>query len=221
MDRVATFSADLLGFEEQCFAEIVGLFEQGVGDAQSALDASLRRVRDVGLVPADRTFIVRMMSLHVHVLDATQPYVVALAAKSVELALESIADELEHCEATQSQRLSGIAVEGVDFARRESSGLTTDAMMRFSVAIEAGQNAFTSELMRQTRLAASRGEDQTVLARRLLSPVPANLVGCGGRGVWWRASSGLQAAAREMAIGLSNAVRGAAMRGFNDAAAIR
>jgi hypothetical protein len=63
----------------------------------------------------------------------------------------------------------------------------------------------------------SYGEDQTKGAMRLFNAETNTLLGNGGRGVWYRASSGLKAAARDVSIRLASTTRTAAMEEFNAA----
>lgn len=212
----------LLAEEERCFREIEFCFAEGLAQAEQALTKGLRRAQGKSAILAnDTTFGYAMATAMRQVLTATYADVVALTAKAVSLGLESIEDELGWCEETVGAKYRGTAVEGVTAARVVSEGLVTEAMSQYGQAATLGLQAFQKDLQQQARLAAQRSEPVEVLQRRLFDSQPARLIGCSGRGVWWRPMSGLQAAARGVAIGLNNAVREAAMQGMNDAASLR
>ena len=216
--RVTAMSDALLAAEETCFREIEYAFAVGHAIADPLLQKALKRSQGkIGPLLTDMKFQAGLTQAMTETIDATNADVAALTAQSVALSLESIEDELGWCEETLPARYKGTAVEGVTAVRDVSDDLVTEAMEQYRQATLLGVATFVRDATLQTRLALQRQETPEILVRRLFDASPAGLIGCSGRGVWWRPMSGLQAAARGVAIGLSNAVREGAMIGMNDA----
>ena len=216
--RAGRLSDDLLTLEENCFAAIDLLFEESVDHAADVFVRAWRRAKeDPKALTLDRTWQAAVGEIHAGVLAASRPPVAGLAAEVRHLSLESIGEEQTRCEETLAKRYVGIAVEAVKVATDRSDEVVSSRLEQYERALEAGQEAFQRQVNQQVLLSAQKAEDQTRVAKRLFNPEPNTLVGNGGRGVWWRASSGLKAAARDVSIRLSSEVRLAAMEEFNAA----
>jgi hypothetical protein len=216
--RASALADDLLVLENDCFAAIDGCF----ADATAAVDRSLTqawsRAKDDPVAFArDADLITTLLAGHATVLHGTRPHVAAMAGQARDLALEAIGDELLVCEQTLAQRYLGLAVEAVTAATDRSDDLVSDRLADYADALARGQVAFEEQIRQQVLIVGARGETLEHARRRVLSEKALSLPGNGGRGVWWRATSGLHAAAREVSIRLSGTVRLAAMQEFNAA----
>ena len=216
--RSARLSSDLLALEDACFDQIDIAFAVLVSEAGTAYGRAWGRASEVSPPRlADARLPAALISLQAAALEKTRAPVAALAGQVRDSALESIEDELVVCENTLSARYAGTAVQAARKARDRSEVLVTERLMDYEFALARGGQAFAQQLAEQMGLSAMYGEDQTRGALRLFNVEPNRLPGNGGRGVWWRASSGLQAAARDVSIRLAGTVRLAAMEEFNAA----
>jgi hypothetical protein len=216
--RVVRLSDDLLTLEEACFVEIDTAFAEHVTAAGDAYAAAWRRA-PVGFPPGptDERLLSALTGQHADCLSSTRGAVAGLAGQVRDLSLESIEEELGACEATLGKRFEGSAVAGARRARDRSDRLVTERLQDYEFAMMRGQQAFVEQVNAQMLLSRSYGEDQTKGAMRLFNAETNTLLGNGGRGVWYRASSGLKAAARDVSIRLASTTRTAAMEEFNAA----
>jgi hypothetical protein len=217
--RAERFSNELLVEEEACFAAIGFVFAAGLPDALIAVDKGWRRAKaSAKALAADVEVLTSLLSLTADATTLSVPIVAGLASKTVDLSLEAISDELDICEATVGTRYAGVATEGVEQARDAAVGIVTKVLAKYEdVATSIAEN-MRGEYEHQMRVAALYEEPKEKVYARLFSTEALKLPANGGRGLWWRPTTGLSAAARNVAISLANEVREAAMNGMNDAA---
>lgn len=220
--RAQRLSDDLLTLEEAAFAAIDTAFVVGGTAAVALLDAAWAKAKqDTAALANDARFRDDLAVLHGQVLDATRATVAGLAGQVTSLSIDSIGDELALCEQTLGKKYGGLSAEAVVRMEQRTDGLTTLRLEAYEAALPRGQQAFLSGLLEQVQIARREGDGVDRIWKRLFNEKPNSLPGNGGRGIWWRASSGLHGAAQEVSIRLASTVRLAAMEEFNAAGATR
>lgn len=214
--RVLAFSAALLEAETACFAAVDRRFGDYTGNAEVEVRVSWRRT---GGRPASSAQLRdELAALATAALEACRPAVTRLLRIGTDLALEAIADELGYCEAALPARYAGSAAVGVEAAEQQTAALTDAAAAGCRAGEPAALLALDAGVRQQLTLSAGHAEPLQVLLARVIRPQPGpGTPGLTGRGVWWRPAGEAKAAARAAVIGLTNAVREAAMAGMNTA----
>lgn len=229
LTRARALSDDLLADEETCFAQIDDAIASAIPAGRAILSTAWRRakkdprlgVSDAKRLASDAKLQTDLYDEHRRAIDATRLDVGALAQSAVDRSLVAIADELQICEQVAARKYVGTAAIGVKFARSVAPDLI-DAFLKIHADSEvAALIGFGDEMRAQLNLAALAGDDLPVVEGRLFSVEPFRATGIGGRGVWVRTGSDLQASARGMSVGLMNQTRQAAMAGMNEAARAR
>lgn len=215
--RVERFSTDVLGAEVACSGAIGRRFDALAVTAGLLTRAAWHRCG--GQPGPDPQLRVELAALAAQALVRCRPDVTRLLRIGVDLALESIGDELGHCEAALPARHAGTARAGVAAAEEQTSRLTDAALTGYAVFEPAALVALDADLVQQLSLSRQRGEPVETLLARLTRPEPAaGTPGLTGRGVWYRPATAARAQARTVLYGLANSVREAAMAGMNAAA---
>ena len=210
--RLTRFSTDLLTQEVACFTAVEAAFQAAAGDVERVLGRA-----GAGRHPPPAVAWRGLEPVLLATQLAVRKPVARLARVGAELALESMADELGICERTLPARFAGVASAGVTAAEGRTPALTKDVLAGYSSTEPAVAAQFKAEAMRQLALSKDAGEPVVTLLDRFTRQTGPALPGLPSRGVWWRPPTTVKAAARHAVIGLTNAVREAAMAGMNEA----
>lgn len=214
--RVQDFSAALLEQELACFATINARFAGSAAAVDTLTRLAWRRRQ--GQPGPDPELRETIGALAAEALDDGRAAVTRLLRVGVDLAVESIGDELGHCEATLAARFAGVAAAGVAAAEQQAKQLTDTAFTGYLAVEPTALATLDSDLTGQLRLSADRAEPLDTLLARLTRPEPGpGTPGLTGLGIWYRPASAARAAARAAVIGLTNTIREAAMAGMNTA----
>lgn len=216
--RARHLSGDLLALEQECFSEIEMALATGAATAESTIRKRARALGgDIAKVSYDRQLATGLSLLMQQSLEAARASVAGMASLGIDLSLESMLDELGFLEDALAARYRGVAVEGVESSRHVAVDLVTEAMRLHVENERLGVAAFDSAYPMQARSAVSVDD----LVQRVCMATPMSRPNLHGRGIWWRVLPGVNASARAVSIGLTNAVREAAMHGMNVAGAAR
>lgn len=195
----------LAAAEDDCFAAVADAFDPGPAEKQIAGLLERATVKQVG---QRKGTVPGLVAEQADCARAARAAVVGLSETATALARESIVDELRLCERTLTGAYAGLAAEVADnLADVDVAAHLGD----YDTAVDNAVDAFGTAVKVQFRAAADPDE----LLRRLFWPTPAGLRGFGGRGVWWRTTSTVEAAARAVSIQTANTVRLQGMDAFN------
>lgn len=220
--RAQSLSDDLLVAEEECFARVQDVFTATAPAVDKMLTAGWRRAKkDIAALTRDARLQSDLLAAHQGAIAQTRVFVAFLAETSVAWSLDAIADELGWCEETVAKRYAGTANLGVAHARTVAGDLTVQTLSIHAQSETAALLWFGDQMRGQLLLAAQAGDDIDVVRGRILSPTPFRARGIGGRGIWHRTGSDVNASARGVCVGLMNRTRQAAMAGMNEAARAR
>ena len=222
LDSAQALSDDLLVAEEACFARIGDALTLAVPTGELILDAAwLRAKQDIAVLAADARLQTELIAAHRSAITSTRAAVTDLADDAVAASLDAIEAELGWVEQAVAKKYAGTAKKGVSHALTVVDDLTEAVLKVHADSEVVALLKFGDAMRSQVRLAAQSGDDVSVLAGRLFSVVPFRARGIGGRGVWHRSGSDLNASARGVCVGLMNQTRKAAMAGMNKAARVR
>ena len=195
------------------------MFVARVGVAQEAFGAGWKRAKaDPKALPKDARMMSRISEAHGRALAQSKPLVDTLLTTVLEMTIESISDELAWCEKTLAEKYAGLTEEAM--LRVRSAGpevWLTPRSTAYAVTADAAGTTFTAKAKQQVQYTAQYADDQARAGQRLFATTPIHVKGNGGRGIWWRTPSDLNAAIVEASITLQSQVRNAAMQAFNEA----
>lgn len=215
-------SDDLLAYEEASFEAMRDALADGLGRGEKAWRGAVRRSKgDVPAIASDAAFSLALTAAHREAVRSTADTVASLASISVSLSLESIEKELLLCERTLAGKYKGTTALAVAEVRPVASQISGQVGGLFGQAVDAAVLSFTGEVRRQCHFAVNAGDTADQLEARLFSESPVRRPGIGGRGLWWRSGTILNAAARAVSISAMNGARVAAMQAFNREGASR
>jgi hypothetical protein len=211
------FSADLLHDEERTFRLIAERLGVGL--------ITRRREVERALGPGGPAVLRNNAGLTAGLLDGWQRSadqarkdVEALARTAASKGLASVRQELTVIEKSfRLKRYRGLADIAAGEAQSRVEELVAAELLVWDAQVVKAKATLRSDLLQQYGAAADGPELQV----RLFSQKPAGLRGFGGRGVWWRSSSELNASARFVSVDTSNAARTCAMLVFNEVGATR
>lgn len=205
----------LLSREEALFAVHRSLFVDKA--PRAAVDAGVGRANgDVEALTHDKVMLAAVKGAHRNVTLQAVTLATALFSDSANLSLGSIRKELTLCERTLGGAYKGLADEACDMVEPLVDDLVEQARSLHKDNATAADKMFVKELGKQM-LAARADPDVEKVTARILSPTPVRGKGIGGRGVWHRTTSDLDASARSGCIGIMNSTRRLAMAQFNEA----
>jgi hypothetical protein len=213
--RLAQFSADLLEAELACFATVDHRFAEAVPEVQDWLTAAWDRYD--GHPGPDQQLLDDLASALARTLEDCRADVTRLCRIGTDLALESIRDELGHCEQTLPDSFAGIAQAGTHAAEDQTGELTRQALAGYQQTEQPAITGLDLDLRTHLALSSAAQEPLPALLERVTRLAGPALPQLSGRGLWWRPSSSIKGAARHAVIGLTNTVREAAMLGTNAA----
>lgn len=205
---------DLLRNEQRCFTRAAAHIGGGVPAARAEVRKALR-TRDVADMAAHARLQQSLVNAHMQTLAEAYSEAQALLTEVTDLATESIGSELWLCERTLAARYKGAAEEAMSRVEGQTTRVMESALDAHRQNAQKTLTAFQSELRRQLLLAGQHGDTQEQMEARLFSPEPVSRPGIGGRGVWYRSTSWVDASTRDASISVMNGIRMSAMAAFN------
>lgn len=134
---------------------------------------------------------------------------------AVSASLDSLHDELAHCESTLARKHAGVAARATEAVAAQQTQLVDNAMARLADEAAASVRVSVSHARRQILASASEDEYPELLLVRLFSPDVVRLPQANRRGVWWTGLGTLKATTRTITFGEVNAARTMGMLAFN------
>lgn len=220
MSSAQRLSNRLLRDEETLFARHASLLAANV--PVEAVNAALRRHPDdpTGFT-TDQAMIQQVTDQHTAVVSQIVGHGQQLFQRCAKLSLDSMRVELRHCERTLAAKYRGITDEAVDLAEHGVDAIVSQAVAIHQQNAQVTDQQFRSLLLQQMQYARTARDDMEKTVARITSPDPVRGHGIGGRGIWFRAASWLDASARAGSIGVMNATRRSCMAAMNEAASGR
>lgn len=212
---------DLLKDEQQVFAETAAALANAQARGKRILTDALSTTGDVSALASHTPSQQRLADLHRETLTPCFAAAQGLLTRVVDMTGESIRAELRLCERTLSATYEGLADEAVDGAEDDADVLSRRALMVHGANLDRVVSAFADGLRRQLLLARQYDDTPEQVERRVFSLTPVSRPGTGGRGVWHRSASWVNASTRDASISTMNAFRTDAMRRFNQIGAER
>jgi hypothetical protein len=211
------FSADLLHDEERTFKRIAERFGVGLATRRREVERAVGGGSPAAL--RNNAGLTRgLLEGWQRSADAARKDVEDLARTAAGKGLSSVRLELTVIEKSfRKKRYRGLADIATDEALSRVEELVAAELLVWDAQVVKAKTTLRSDLLQQYNAAADGQELQV----RLFSQTPAGLRGFGGRGVWWRSSSELNAAARFVSVDTSNAARTCAMLVFNEVGGTR
>lgn len=205
-----TLSLSLLMEEELCRQHMEALFVGGVPAAAETLTQVIGKgARSVQAAADD------VAAAAGRVLVSTEGPFRALADLAVGRGLESIREELTHCEDTLGPKYHGLASDACDAADNAQEALVTLAMMQYRANAGTALTWLGQQLALETRLSLHLQEPPEVLIARLVSPESVRVEQHTGRGLWWKVLEHATRITREIEFATVNTARTEAMTQFN------
>jgi hypothetical protein len=183
-------SAELLGLETLCFRWMRAEFEARIPEVSHKTVAGIRNNHDVREASVDG---------HTLAIVACTDHVSQLAEQAAEVGLTAVKAELLLCEQALPAKYGGLT---------DSFDVATERIVASAVeGWQGGMSGQRAEYRRAQTHQLSRLKELPDLMRELFE----------AGGVWWQALPVAEQWARWVSIRVSNKVRVAAMRAFNDA----
>lgn len=215
MQLAQDLSDRLLREEEATFRAHAQTFADNV-PAKTVMEALGRHEDDPQGLTTDTRLRKALVDRHRAVLNNAIGAGDDLFTKSAVQSVDSIHEELLICESTLAAKYVGCADEAVERTKALADDLVVQARKQHRTNADALQATFQRLYGEQMLFAKRAGDDGGRIAARLISPVPVRGLGIGGRGIWHRTPSLLDASARHGSIGLMNSIRTLAMQTFNE-----
>lgn len=196
------FADDLLKDEVSAFTRSASVFAAG-----------LTEMRDT-VALKDEAWLAKVTRTHLAAAASTVDIATQLGRVAISKGVASVGKELAVCEQTLPTRYRGVA----ELAAQGATTAGVKILQAASTAYAVDASKAAGEFESRARLQLGQAADVEEARKRLFSPVPAGVVGFGGRGVWWWTLTDLQEALRSVSIRCANNARLSAMQTFNQIA---